>query len=312
MVADVASAKACEMMRGQFRPLRAADRPEVVTGVLWIRDCTITNHDTHVRMQLGGVGWQWAHQEKKQAGAHFVVNQYVKFGVHATIDGTLDLAFDRRDHVLSFWFTPAHAPEIAFDPIGGVAVQRKGLWSKVIGAIGSADKKGAKQAKQQGTQQFVEQLGRGLAVAIDLCSGYQRFTIGRPTKGSLGPPDAGETPKVPIELAPNALFVFGPELDPHGMSIDVDTDGPVDVALVCADNAEELADAYAHGRAAPPRLALAGKVVTGHARLHTPARTCKVAVVARSVAPKTVHMDWKRPAGEQARSTGGPVLRCMR
>ena len=48
MLSELASAKACEMIRGQFRGLRAADRPDTVTGVLWIRDCKITNDDTRV------------------------------------------------------------------------------------------------------------------------------------------------------------------------------------------------------------------------------------------------------------------------
>jgi hypothetical protein len=326
MLGDVASAKACEMIRGQFRGLRDAERPGVVTGVLWIRECTITNDGTHVRFAIAGNGWQWAQQEKREAGGKFDVHQYVKFGVHATIDGTLDLAYDRGAHVVSFWFTPARTPEIAFEPIGGVSVDRKGLWSSVIGALSSVfadspDTQGEHEAKKQGTQQFTDQLADGLSVAIDLCSGYQRFTLGRPPKGSLGPPDVGETPRVPVELAPGALFVFGPELAPRGMTIDVDAPaGPVDVALACSDEAEQLADAFVHGKpvalagsrgdAPEHRGVLAHGVVSGHGKLHAPPSSCKVAVVARAMTPGKSTLVWRRPAGEQARSTGGPVLHC--
>ena len=62
MLAEIASAKACEMIRGQYRGLRAAERPNLVTGVLWIRDCKITNEGTNVTFELGGQGWQWAAQ----------------------------------------------------------------------------------------------------------------------------------------------------------------------------------------------------------------------------------------------------------
>ena len=117
---------------------------------------------------------------------------------------------------------------------------------------------------------------------------------------------------MPIELAAGGVFVFGPELAPHGMTIDVDADGPVDVALACDDAGDAAADAFAHDRAAPQIRTLARRVVQGHARLHAGAQTCKVAVIARSLVPRKVTLDWRRPAGEQARSTGGPALRCVR
>ena len=318
MLSDVASAKACEMIRGQFRGLRAPERPGVVTGVLWIRECSITNDGTRVRFQIAGDGWQWAEQEKKQAGGRFDVHQYVKFGVQATIDGTLDIAYDRRSHVVSMWFLPSVRPLIVFKPIGKVNVDTRGAWSSVIGALSSVfasspDTQGTREAKRQGTRQFGDELAGGLAVAIDLCTGYQRFTLGRPPEGSLGPPDVGETPRVPVELEPGAMFVFGPELAGRGMTIDVDApDGPVDVALACDDRAEAAADAFAHGGRDTSVATLARQVVTGHARLHVGPQRCKVAVIARSTTSSKVQMSWQRPAGEQAYSTGGPVLRCVR
>src|SRR5690242_12734709 len=41
MLAELASSKACTMIKGQFRPLRAPDRRDTVTGILWIRECRI-------------------------------------------------------------------------------------------------------------------------------------------------------------------------------------------------------------------------------------------------------------------------------
>jgi hypothetical protein len=318
MLSDVASAKACDMIRGQFRGLRAPDRPGVVTGVLWIRQCAITNEGTRVHFELAGDGWQWAQQEKKEAGGRFDVHQYVKFGVKVALDGTLDLAYDQHSHIVSMWFIPSRLPEVAFTPLGKVSVDKRGAWSHVIGALSSVvaespDTQGTHEAKRQGTRQFMDELAGGLAVAIDLCSGYQRFTLGRPPKGSLGPPDVGETEHVPVELAPGGVFVFGPELAGNGMTIDVDAPaGAVDVALACADRAEATADAFAHGLSDPAAATLARKTVEGHARLHVGAQRCKVAVIARAASMTKATMTWKRPAGEQAYSTGGPVLHCVR
>lgn len=317
LLAEVASSKACDLIRGQFRGLRAPDRPGVVTGVLWIRDCSITHEGTHVTYAIGGSGWQWADQTKHQAGGTFVVREYVKFAVRATLHGTLDLTYDRPAHVLSFRYVPTEPPDIAFAPVGKVAVDRKGLWSSVLGALSSAfadspEAQGEHEAQQQGTKQFGQQLADGLTVAIDLCTGYQRFSLGQPAKSSLGPPDVGESPRVPVELQPGSLFVFGPELAPRGMTIDVDASGPVEVSLACAEHAEHAAIAFVEPPGVPPPAihSLATAVIRGHGRLRAPATSCKVAVVARSLVGVPVTMSWRRPAGERARSTGGPIVRC--
>ena len=74
MLAELASAKACEMIRGQFRPLRAPDRADVVTGLMWIRECKVTNVGTSVSLSLAGDGWQWADQQQHKAGGSFSVH----------------------------------------------------------------------------------------------------------------------------------------------------------------------------------------------------------------------------------------------
>src|SRR5258705_1350538 len=65
LLADIASAKACELIRNQFRGLRAPDNHDLVTGTLWIRDCKITHDGPNVTLELIGNGWQWADQTKK-------------------------------------------------------------------------------------------------------------------------------------------------------------------------------------------------------------------------------------------------------
>jgi hypothetical protein len=316
MLAEVASSKACEMIEGQFLPLKAPDRPEVRTGTLWIRGCSITHDGTRVTFALSGNGWQWADQTKKEAGGTFVVREYVKFDVHATVVGTLDLAYTRGDHVLNVWYSPSEAPKIEFKPIGGVEVDRDGLWSSVIGSVSSLigespEKQGEHTAKQQGTQQFEQTLGSGLTVATNLCTGYQRFTMGRAPKGKLGLPEPGDSPPPPVELDKDGLAVFGPQPAPDGMTIDIDSDGPVRIGMACARDAEAAADAFVHDRPQPLIPTLAQADVNGHAHLHAKPARCKVAVVARPLA-KQVTLTWRRPAAEKGRALGGPIVRCAR
>jgi hypothetical protein len=306
MLAELASSKACSMIEGQFRPLRAPDRRDTVTGILWIRSCRITNTGTRVTFRLAGNGWQWADQTKKKAGATFVVRQYVKFGVEVELPGALDVAYDDRTHVVSLWFSPSAAPAIRFDPVGDVDVDRKGLWSSVIGGVSSVfasspERQAEHQATDQGTRQFENELADGMAVTINLCTGLSRFNLGRPAKGAMQPPDAGETHEVPIELQPGGLMVFGPQLARRG---------PVRVAMACADKAEQVAESFLTGDAGEaPYLAVAD--VRGTERLRVPPQRCPVAVLARSLAlDGPITFDWRRPQGEAARSTGGPLIRC--
>jgi hypothetical protein len=312
MLAELASAKACEMIRGQFRGLRAPDRPELVTGVLWIRGCKIENDDTRVTFRLTGNGWQWAEETKHQAGGEFAVRQYVRFAVDATIPGALDVAYARDRHVVSLWFTPEHI-DVKFTPVGGVSVDEKGLWSSVIGTMGevfasSPDEKAEEQAKSEGTRQFKNELADGLSVTVQLCSGLVRFNLGRPPKGEMVAPDVGETHKVPVELQPGGVMIFGPHLVGHKLTADVDTRGPVRVALACHDQAEAAAAAFLEGREPAVRV-LASAVVNGHGRLRIPRQECPVSLIARAVAgPAT--FDWRRPPAESARSTGGPLIDC--
>lgn len=316
MLSELASAKACSMVQGQFRPLRAPDRRDTVTGILWIRECRITNAGTRVTFHLAGNGWQWAEQTKRQAGGTFVVRQYVKFGVDVELPGALDIAYDDRTHVVSLWFSPSADPVIKFEPVGDVDVDRKGLWSSVIGGVSSLfasspEDRAERMAKQQGTHQFENELADGMAVTINLCTGLSRFNLGRPAKGAMQDADAGETHRVPIELQPGGVMVFGPQLAPDGMTIDVHArQGGVRVAMVCAASAEKVAETFVGGALGEvPTLATADVRTTAHLRV--PPQRCPVAVIARSLETRDVAtFDWQRPLGESARSTGGPLIHC--
>jgi hypothetical protein len=319
MLAEIASAKACELVSGQFRPLHAVDRPGVVTGMLWIRDCKITNVGTKVTFLLSGNGWQWADQRQHKDGGTFAIQQYVKFAMTATIPGALDMAYDRDDHVLSLWFTPAKLPDVTFTPVGPIDVHSKGAWSSVVGAIGtvfahSPEHLATDEAKDQGGHQLEKQLADGLSVTMNLCTGLSRFGLGREPKGMMGVPDAGETKGVPIDLQSTALMVFGPQLvGEAGFTANVESaNGVVHVELACREQAEALAAAYVEGRPLPAIQTLAAKDIVGKGSLRVAKATCQVSLIAQPLAPSApaVTFNWQRPPAEVARSTGGPLISC--
>jgi hypothetical protein len=132
MVTELVGAKACGMLRGGFHGLRAPNDPGVVVGVLWLRGCDITSSGVHLTFHITGNGWIWVDQTRGKHGGTFVVRQYVRFSVETTIQGTLDLAYAREPHVVSLWFTPDRAPEVAFSTIGAVDVDSDGVWSSVL------------------------------------------------------------------------------------------------------------------------------------------------------------------------------------
>jgi hypothetical protein len=315
MLSEVASSKACAMIKGQFRPLRAPDRHDTVTGILWIRDCEIRNRGTQVTFHLAGNGWQWIDQAEHKAGGTFVVREYVKFGVDVELPGAIDLAYDDGSHVVSLWFTPNAQPAIKFEPVGDVEVDRKGMWSSVIGGVSSLFASSPEhlahdQAKQQGVQQFDNELADGMAVTINLCTGLTRFNLGRPAKGAMQPADAGESLRVPVELQPGGLMMFGPQLAPDGMTLTASSNGGLRIAMACADKAAEVAQAYVAGNNGEvPYLAMTD--VHGTGKLHVPAQRCPVVVIAKSLEESApITFDWQRPQRETARSTGGPMIRC--
>lgn len=318
MLTELASAKACELMRGQFRPLRAPDRPDVVTGVMWIRDCKVSSVGTKVTLSLAGNGWQWADQQQHKALATFAIRQYVKFAMTASLAGALDIAYAPTDHIVSLWFTPSAAPAVTFTPLGDIDVDRKGVWSAVVGAVASVfgkspERLASGEAKEQGGDQLEKQLADGLSITIDLCTGLSRFHLGREPKGALNKPDAGETKNVPIELQPGALMIFGPQLAGEvGFTANVNAPtGALHVALACADQADRLAAAYVSGQPLPSIETLAAKDIRGKGVLSVRHAACPVTLIARPLDENASgSFDWQRPLGETARSTGGAIIAC--
>lgn len=129
-------------------------------------------------------------------------------------------------------------------------------------------------------------------------------------------PDVGETRKVPAELQPGGVMVFGPHRAPHGMTVHLHApSGAVRAELVCQKDADVVAQAFvANGQAPPSSRVLASATVRGNSTVRARGVKCPVMVVARPL-PGEKHpvvFDWQRPASQTARAAGGPIIHCSR
>lgn len=315
LIAGVASARACDMVEHRFVPLRAKTPDQSVIGVMWLRDCNIVHDGTRVTVEVGGRGWEWVDRDTQKAGATFGVHQYVKFEMHARLVGEVDVAYDPNSHVGSLWLTPVGTPEVAMTPIGDVEVDRESVWADVIGALGSItgrspDAAGEKQVSQQGIQAATRELAKGLTITMNLCNGLTHMMLGRLPRGIYGPAGPGETKQAPFTMNPHGLLLSAPMPVPDGLSIKLESRGPVRIGLACRDQAEAAAAAFLDGKPIEPKL-LADQVVTGKATLAIGVQRCPVAVVAMSVLPTPVTFEYVRPLAEAAGATmSGPLLRC--
>jgi hypothetical protein len=318
MLSELASAQACAMIRGGFHGLRAPEHPEVVTGVLWIRECKITNIGPRVKFHLAGSGWTWIEETESKAGGTFAVHQYVRFSIAATIRGEVDIAYDRGTHVATLWFTPEQTPEVAFKTIGGIDVDSQGVWSSVIGALGtvfatSPEDAALAVAKLQGKRDLKTQLADGLAVTMNLCTGLRRTHIGRPPRGEMGAPSVGETRRVFVDLEPEGVILSGPQVAVDGMKLRATASrGPVQLSVMCAKHAATVAAAFLEGRTNVKVPTLGSIEVRAQAHLEIEPTACPVVVVVTPLEKKSARVAWERPTAEIAGSTGGPMIHCPR
>jgi hypothetical protein len=316
MLAELSSSNACALIRGGFHGLRAPEHPDVVTGVLWIRECEITNIGPRVTFHIAGNGWSWIDQTKSKGGGEFTVRQYVRFNIAATIRGELDIAYDRDTHVVTVWFTPENVLDVKFKTIGDIEVDREGMWSSVVGALGTAfatspDDAAAIQARLHGTRDLKAKLANGVAVTIDLCTGLRRLHLGRPAKGETAAAEVGESQRVPVELQPDGVMLVGPQRAGAGMTLQATaSQGAVRMSLVCADDAETIANEFLQGRTLSTVPTLDSVDLRTQARLEITPTKCPVVVVIRTLGNKPARFAWERPTSEIARSTGGPLIQC--
>lgn len=319
MLAELAEGRGCDALKGQFRALRDKARPDVVTGILWIRDCSIRRRGTDLVLELATNGWQRVEKNQEQAGATFEVAQDVRFAATATIAGSLDVGYEPRTHVASLWFSPTRTPVVRFSPLSEIAVEEEGAWAETVGAVGtlvgkSPENQAEDQAQSEGKGDMTSQLANGLGATIDLCSGHVRNDLGRPGKGKMYEPGIGESSRIEHELHPTGLLLFGPYLAPKGMNAQLDVEkGRVRAALMCRAEAEVLAAAYLSGTEIPDVTSLAIKDIAGKATLRSGKTRCRVTLVVRSIPDATgapARFRWTRPKQEWAESTGGALAKC--
>jgi hypothetical protein len=315
LVYDWLSVQACKRMSNHFSGIKDRTRKDVVNGQVWIRDCKITNDGKQLIADVTGAGWQWQNKVEKKAGGTFEVNQYVKFEVAAKLYGTADLAYSRKDHVASVWFSPTAKAEVKLTPIGDIKVNNDDAWSSVIGGaatlIGeSPEDKAEDTADTKGTDAFEEQAARGFEVAMDLCTNTTRMALKRLPKGQLPKPNVGETHNIKVEVQNYGVIMYGPYVARDGLTLDVDvTGGSLKLNLACQKEAEETAQNFLDNK---PNTAkpIAAELVTGHAKLKLPRERCPVVLVARSVQPQPVMLSFVRPKPEATRAAGGPLAAC--
>ncbi|MEO8552314.1 MAG: hypothetical protein ABI678_20195, partial [Kofleriaceae bacterium] len=205
LVYDWLAAQACHKAAHHFSGIKDPTRKGIVNGQIWIRDCKITNEGKQLVAEIAGSGWQWQHKVEKKAGGTFEVNQYVKFSVTAKLAGTVDLAYAPKNHVASLWFTPTAPAAVEFKPIGDIDVNRDDTWASIIGGVGSLvgespEDSAESTADKKGTTAFKDQIAKGFAVGVDLCSNTTRVSLKRLPKGEMPKASVGETHKVEVEV----------------------------------------------------------------------------------------------------------------
>jgi hypothetical protein len=205
---------------------------------------------------------------------------------------------------------------VKFTTLGEINVDAEGAWSSFVGALGKTFASSPQdlaeiQVKSQGTRALEAELATGFAVTLDLCTGLARLHLQRPPNGQMGYAGVGDTLRVPVEVQPGGVIIIGPQLASHGMTIEADAEkGAVRLAVVCAEQAENVAAEFMAGRIRS-RVPVLGSVdVLTRARLEIPAASCPVAVVVRPLGNAPARFAWERPTSEIARSMGGPLMQC--
>ena len=229
LLVDVATARICQFLEGRLIPLSGSTGSEdsssggssPAAGGLLIRSCSATEIDPqHLRVEVSGTGWQWIASEKQQVGATFELDETVSFDVDITFTGTLDIAYDRQDSILTLWLVPTEPVAAEFDVTEKVQVATEGLWSSIVGTAatiigGSPEQRAESTIQERGSRKIESRLDRGLTVVLDLCTGRQFVTFGSLPEGRFPASAHPDDPAPPLSrgrarLYPDGMLMFGP------------------------------------------------------------------------------------------------------
>ena len=277
MFAELTASRACDRLRNMFRPIGGGEDTAVI-GTMWIQECEASEQDATVTLQLAGRGWRFVDRTTEKAGAAFEVLSYVPFKFSVEVDGTIDVAYARKAHVFTAWFTPRGSPKATFEPIGEVEVETDGLWSSVVGGLASTfssspEERAEDKVSKRGGQELEKQFARGFAATIDMCSGQVRTGLGHPKAGEMLGPSRSIRDQA-ATLHAGGLLLDGPILLPKGgVEIEVKGGSAVLAELVCEQQAVELGEAFLEGGALPTVKAVASAKVRDRATLDAPSGT---------------------------------------
>lgn len=292
---QLAGMYACDRMRGKFRTIKSEgrDKRESASGTLWIRECSASSEGDRLSLSLGGQGWRWIYRQKERVGAEFEVSQYGTFKVDVAVTGNMDAHYDPQAQQVSVWFRPVSEPEVSFTPLGQVDVETEGFWSSVVGGMASLvmqspESQAYQQFQSMGRKRFGERFSQGYTAQLDFCTGRLRTGFGLDGKNQSQGQDPGGTVSSATEafMHPDGLIIDGPfDIDPNKFQVTVQTDRPVQAQLVCAQQAEKLAEAFLEKQRFPEISTLTGTRVEKEESLHVEEQIvhCPVALVLSAV-----------------------------
>jgi len=292
LVMDIAEHRACALLRDRFVPLpeeASAGLRRTVLGRLWVSDCRVAREDDRLTIHVGGRGWRWVERTAPGPfGSRFTVRGTVRLEAAFDLTSEVDVRHDEDGHRLILALTPSATPRARVTPIGAIPLEPAGGWSSIIGGLGgllgaSPRDQARPLLEEEGARSVERELSRGATLVFDLCSSQVDVLIGALGDGLTPPEPPFAGPGVRwldnarVELHPGAIDLAGPWDSSGGdlaYELEVESGGPVEVALFCRPEAALAASAYLAGGEPDLGAALSRRTVGGAGTLAIPRDAC--------------------------------------
>lgn len=287
LLRDVLAYQLCRELSGTLQGLSSGEgQDKVVEGRLWMQSCDARVDGETLEIDLGGRGFRWISRERSKLGATFKVDQYVRFEVEFGARFDVEAEYARDDRMLIVWLRPREITNVNLQTIGDIDVE-EGMWGDVLGTVsdvwgGSPEEKAEKSVEQKGEGRFMQALGEGYTIALDLCSG-QNYTERDilDVETVVEAPRELEDDEATVRIHPGGIDAFGPSEDaPIAFDLTAQQ-GNVRADLYCHADAARLLNAYFAGESLPEIEPLAQAYVTSAqpSRIATEEATCPVYLV---------------------------------